>query len=167
MQFLRLTAALLAALACNAAQPAESPDLAARWLAAMRPVPESGRQKNAGVVLRDFKAAGLIPFKPDRVDYTDYYPVLKPLQVLGHDLVIVEEEYMARYVGCCVSEGAGMVLRLHGDTKRLEAFAQANKCSVEKFKDAAEYRDNHMNVRFPLPAGAYAALSCRARDEER
>jgi len=161
----RLAAALLTALACHAAHPAEAPDLAARWLAAMRPVPDNGRQKNAGMVVREFKAAGLIPFKPERVDYTDYYPVLKPLQVLGHDLVIVEEEYMGRYVGCCVSEGAGMVLRLRGDAARLEAFAQANKCSVEKFKDAAAYRENNPNVGFPLPAGAYAALSCRARDE--
>lgn len=165
LQIFRFTLALLVA-ACSTAAGAAPGDPSERFLASLRPVPHFGRQGNAAAVLREFKAEGLIPFKPQRIDYTDFYPLLKPVQILGHDLVLLEEEYMTQFMGCCVSEGAGMVLRLRGATDKLEAFAQANQCRVEEFRDQAAYL-KHKPVRFPLPSGAYVSVSCRARDEVR
>lgn len=165
MPILRFTLALFVA-ACSTVAGAGTGDPSERFLASLRPVPHFGRQENAAAVLREFKAEGLIPFKPQRIDYTDFYPLLKPVQIFGHDLVLLEEEYMTQFIGCCVSEGAGMVLRLNGATYRLEAFAQANQCRVEEFRDQVGYL-KHRPVRFPLPAGAYVSVSCRARDEMR
>lgn len=152
-------------VACGATALAAAADPVERLLSALGPAPNFARRENAAVVLREFKAAGLIARKPERSDYTDYYLVLKPLRVFGHDLVLIEDEYMLKYVGCCVSEGAGLALRTNGGLGELEAFARKNKCQVQEFQSEAEYRE-FTHVRFKLPVGSYASLSCRARDEE-
>jgi hypothetical protein len=133
-------------------------------LVALQPVPDLKRQENAGAVIRKFKDEGLIPFRPQRIDYTDYYPLLKPQPALGQELILIEEEYMLKFVGCCVSEGAGLVLRIIGDFRPLEDFAKANQCRIEEFKSEAQLKE-FTHVRFSVPPGRYAALSCRARDE--
>ncbi len=125
------------------------------------------RQKNIGAVLREFKEQGLIPFRPlIRVDYTDYYRIRSELRVLGHDLVILEEEYMSKYVGCCVSEGGGLVVRLRGSTSELAEFAAANRCSLREYASLEMYQ-RESKLSFAAPSGRYAELSCRARDEDK
>jgi len=139
----------------------------AKLLQALRPVPTLGRQKNIGAVLREFKEQSLIPFRPlIRVDYTDYYRVRSKLRFLGHDLVLLEEEYMTKYAGCCVSEGGGLVVRLQGSTSELAEFAAANRCTLHEYESLEKYQ-RESNVSFEAPSGRYAELSCRARDEDK
>ena len=64
--------------------------------------------------------AGYIDNKPNlRADYTDYYLLNKPARFMGHELVMIEEEYMSRYIGCCVSPGAGLSVKVSGSLKPL------------------------------------------------
>jgi hypothetical protein len=154
----------LATITFSTNLPAQPSDFGNQFLDALSP--SSERQERAGGVLREFKKAGLIPLKPQRVDYTDFYPLLKPIKIFGHDLILVEEEYMTKFIGCCVDEGAGIVLRLHGDVKKLGEFAQANKCQLTEFRDQIEYKEQS-RVRFTLPSGSYASVSCRERDLHR
>jgi hypothetical protein len=139
----------------------------ARLLHALRPVPTLGRQRNIGAVLREFKEQGLIPFRPlIRVDYTDYYRIRSKLRIFGHDLVLVEEEYMTKYAGCCVSEGGGFVVRLQGSTSELAEFAAANRCTLHEYESLEKYQ-MESNLSFVAPSGRYAELSCRVRDEDK
>ncbi|WIV98462.1 hypothetical protein [Kinneretia aquatilis] len=165
---LRLLLWLLPASSAIAAGATPPKDAAVgKLLRALRPVPELRRQQNIGAVLREFKAQGLIPFRPSmRIDYTDYYPVQKSVLLFGHDLVVLEEEYMTKYVGCCVSEGGGALVRLKGAINELEAFAKANLCSVREYESLEKYQ-KESHVSFALPPGRYAELSCRARDEDK
>ncbi len=157
---------LLGAVVCSFAAASTEVEIADKFLAALKPVPDFKRQANAGAVLREMKAQAFIPFKPERVDYTDYYPLLKRVSVFGHDLVIVEEEYMTQYVGCCVSEGAGFVVRLNGDVQPLKQFATANQCRVEVYENLKAFRESvFLNIGLRLGEGKYAEVSCRARDE--
>lgn len=148
----------------NSALASTPEKLVEKLLVALRPVPDFKRQENAGAVIREFKAEGLIPFRPQRIDYTDYYLLLQPLPAFGQDLILIEEEYMLKFVGCCVSEGAGLVLRIVGDLRPLEEFAKANQCRVEEYKSEAQLKE-FTHIRFSVPLGRYAALSCRVRDE--
>jgi len=150
--------------AAGTALCATSEDLEAELLIALRPAPSLKRQENAGAVIRKYKAEGFIPFRPKRIDYRDYYRLTKPAKVLGHELVLLEEEYMTKFIGCCVDEGAGVFVRLSGRATTLESFAKANKCRVETFDTEEEVRKS-TGVTFSLPAGSYAALLCHARDE--
>ena len=157
---------LLGAVACSCAAASAEAEMADKFLAALKPVPDFKRQDNAGAVLREMKAQEYIPFKPRRIDYTDYYPLLKNVSVFGHDLVVVEEEYMTKFVGCCVSEGAGFVVRLNGDAQPLERFAAANQCRVDVYENLKKFRESAFrNLDFLLTDGKYAEVSCRVRDE--
>lgn len=53
------------------------------------------------------KLHGFIAKKPNikRYDYNDVYNVKKPLSFKGQNVVLLTDEYMSEYVGCCVSEG--------------------------------------------------------------
>jgi len=121
------------------------------------------QQKRVTSVIGQFKTNRLIPSKPHRIDYTDHYPLLKPVQILDHDLVILEVETMGTYIGCCVSEGVGMLFRLRASTHKLDSFAKAKGCSVEKFSNPVEYL-KRVQMKAPLPLGPYAYVSCRERD---
>jgi hypothetical protein len=111
-----------------------------------------------------YAAAGLINVDADvRADYTSYFLVKKRTEFMGHTLVLIEHEYMDEYVGCCVSPGMGVTVRVKGDTRSLEEFATANGCSFSDNTDpAAELKS--FNVKSLLFKAHYANLSCRERD---
>lgn len=125
------------------------------------------RSGDSGAAIRSYKKLNFIKNSPDlRYDYIDNYLLLKPATLMGHDLKIIEEEYMGRYVGCCVSEGVGAVIRQQGSLNRLSKFAQQNRCSIEPINLNVHLRKfgiKNANV----PRGNYYAISCRERDLER
>ena len=125
------------------------------------------RTGTSGQAIRAYMQAGLLRTKPDqRFDYTDYYVLQKPAPFLGHELVLIEEEYITRYIGCCVSPGVGVTVKVQGSTQNLEKFAQANRCTLTDNVDLAhELREVAIKNRFPK--AHYASLSCRERDAER
>lgn len=122
------------------------------------------RVGDSGKAIQAYMRAGIVNKKPNiRADYTDYYLVNKPASFMGHDLFMIEEEYMTAYIGCCVSEGAGITVRLTGDDSALQAFAKANACSVEHNVDLKAVLER-LGLKAKLPRGKYTTLSCRERD---
>lgn len=112
--------------------------------------------------VKAFIAEGYANRKPDyRFDYNDYRALRKPAHLFGFSIVILEEEYMAKYVGCCVSPGIGVVLSGRGDLQKLEAFASKNGCSVEAPADPSVIP---AEMKLRIPPGKLAYLSCRERD---
>lgn len=125
------------------------------------------RTGTSGKAIQAYMQAGLIDKKPNqRADYTDYYLLKQPASFLGHELVLIEEEYMAQYIGCCVSPGVGVTVRVYGSTQNLARFARSHRCSLTEHVDFAhELRD--VAIRNKVPKGHYASLSCRERDAQR
>lgn len=85
---------------------------------------------------------------------------------MTHELVMIEQEYMSAWIGCCVSPGVGVTVRVDGSTANLEHFARANKCSIEtdvNLSDVAKYSHVALST---LRKGRYATMSCRERDIE-
>lgn len=122
------------------------------------------RVSNSGKAIQAYMRAGIVNKKPNvRVDYTDYYLVKKPTNFMGHELFMIEEEYMTQYLGCCVSEGAGITVRLKGDDTVLKAFAKSNACSVESKVDMPTQLE-YLGLKAKVPTGDYTTLSCRDRD---
>jgi hypothetical protein len=101
-----------------------------------------------------------------RFDYTDYYLLKKPASFMGHELVLIEEEYIAQYIGCCVSPGAGVTVKAHGNTRKLQAFARAQRCTLSDPVDV-QHALSEVAIKARLQKGHYASLSCRERDAER
>lgn len=123
------------------------------------------RNGNHGQAIRAYMNKGYIDKKPTvyRADYVDYYVLKKPTYVLGHELKVIEEEYMSEYVGCCVNEGVGVVLKLTGSMQKLENFAQKNKCLVEPV-DYAYYYESLGIVNAIPEKGVFVEMSCRVND---
>lgn len=122
------------------------------------------RSGYSGLAIQAYQQAGLVGKKPNqRFDYTDYYLVTKGASFLGHELVLIEEEYITQYIGCCVSPGAGVTVKVNGSIKNLAAFAEANRCTLTDPVDLNHaLRDVAIQARFPN--AHYASLSCRERD---
>ncbi|MFX8569850.1 hypothetical protein ABTM09_20385, partial [Acinetobacter baumannii] len=59
------------------------------------------------------KQKGFLAKKPNvsRVDYNDIYKLKKPYEFMGQNVLLISDEYMSEYVGCCVSEGWGAVFK--------------------------------------------------------
>ncbi|TCZ85027.1 hypothetical protein [Lysobacter sp. N42] len=116
-----------------------------------------------GEAVKAFIDAGLVARAPDyRADYSDYRRLRSPIPFLGHELLALDEEYMAEYVGCCVSPGMAVALRLRPGGADLDAFAREAGCSVDRDTDGLSLIDA-----FDLPAapkGTYAAIKCKERD---
>ena len=126
----------------------------------------SERVGTSGQAIQAYMHAGLIDSKPNqRADYTDYYLLKKPTRFMGHELVMIEEEYMSRYIGCCVSPGAGLSVKVSGSLKPLAQFARVHRCSLN---DNADLQGElaSLGIRRKLAPGRYATLSCRERDAE-
>jgi hypothetical protein len=110
---------------------------------------------------------GFINKKPNqRTDYTDYYILRKPAKFMGHDLVMIEEEYMSDYVGCCVSPGAGVTVKVVGGAENLKDFANKNGCAFSGHVDLQKEIAS-VGIKRSIPKGNYASLSCRERDANR
>jgi hypothetical protein len=138
-------------------------DLEAGMLQALR-AGADGRQARAGAAIRAYKDASALPSRPQRSDYTDYYPVIKPTRFMGQQLVLVSEQYMIKHIGCCVDPGTGMYIRVLTNTDAMKAFARINHCRVRKFADSKALHDS-TPATFGLEAGRYAALLCHESDE--
>lgn len=125
------------------------------------------RVGTSGKAIQAYMREGYIGKRPDqRADYTDYYLLKKPASFMGHELVLIEEEYITQYIGCCVSPGAGVTVKVHGSTQKLQAFARAQRCTLT---DPVDIRRalNDVAIKTRLPKGHYASLSCRERDAGR
>lgn len=120
------------------------------------------RTKEAGDAVRALVREKILALKPDRrMDYTDYRIVNRPVNFLGHELLVVEEEYLTKYIGCCVNAGIGAILRVRGDLARLEAFSKENLCKLRKQEDVVE---DLRNIGAKDTGGTLTAISCRERD---
>jgi|GEM_PF-817887 len=125
------------------------------------------RVGTSGKAIAAYMREGYVGKRPDqRADYTDYYLLKKPASFMGHELVLIEEEYITQYIGCCVSPGAGVTVKVRGGTQKLQAFASAQRCTLT---DPVDIRQNlrEVAIKTRLPKGHYASLSCRERDAER
>ncbi|MDO8037619.1 hypothetical protein [Janthinobacterium sp. SUN137] len=125
------------------------------------------RVGTSGKAIAAYMREGFIGKRPNqRFDYTDYYLLKKPASFMGHELVLIEEEYITQYIGCCVSPGAGVTVKVNGSTQKLQAFASAQRCTLT---DPVDIRKNlrEVAIQATLPKGHYASLSCRERDAER
>ena len=144
------------------AQPSPG-DLQRALAAGMGLHPSSGGRLEAGPAIRQFIAAGFVDRRPTRrMDYTDYRVLKRPFQFLGQDLLVIEEEYMTQYVGCCVDEGSGAIFRLSGDRSELTAFAAANRCRLDTGQ--SDIRARLAELGLGREQGEFARLSCRERD---
>lgn len=164
----RLLGALLLATSCASALAATDPLLESGLLHALHlKQGTTQRTGTSGKAIAAYMREGYIGRRPEqRFDYTDYYVLRKPASFLGHELVLIEEEYVTQYIGCCVSPGAGVTVKVHGSTQKLQAFARAQRCTLT---DPVDIRRalNDVAIQTRLPKGHYASLSCRERDAER
>lgn len=125
------------------------------------------RRGNAGAAIQGYIAAGYLANRPNaRLDYSDYWWLKKEAHFMGHQLVMIEQEYMRTWVGCCVSPGVGVTVRVIGGTAGLEAFAHANRCSVDTHANPDDVASLAHVSRASLRGGRYAVMSCRERDME-
>lgn len=89
------------------------------------------RLGDSGRAIQAYMRDNFVSKRPNvRADYTDYYLVKAPAKFMGHDLIVIEEEYLSNYVGCCVSPGAGVTVKVADSTKNLEKFANENGCTL-------------------------------------
>ncbi|MGK5056446.1 hypothetical protein ACQ4WY_05835 [Janthinobacterium sp. LB2P49] len=164
----RLLGALLLAASCASALAATDPGLEMGLLHALHlKKGTTDRVGTSGKAIQAYMREGYLGKYPkQRFDYTDYYLLKKPASFMGHELVLIEEEYISQYIGCCVSPGAGVTVRVRGNTQKLQAFARAQRCTLT---DPVDIRHalNEVAIKTRMPKGHYASLSCRERDAER
>lgn len=160
---------LLAACCASAVAPAAAdPGLETGLLHALHlKKGTTDRVGTSGKAIAAYMREGYLGKHPDqRADYTDYYLLKKPASFMGHELVLIEEEYITQYIGCCVSPGAGVTVKVRGNTQNLQAFARAQRCTLTDPVDV-QHELSEVAIKTRLPKGHYAALSCRERDAER
>lgn len=109
------------------------------------------------------KQKGFLAKKPNisRADYNDIYKLKKTYQFMGQNVVLISDEYMSEYVGCCVSEGWGAVFKQTSNLQLIEKFAKTNQCKISPIKPVNDYYGFKIRS---LPKGNYYELSCRERD---
>jgi hypothetical protein len=153
----------LVGLPWGVAQAAVSP-LERTLRKAMTPGVESGtRVVDSGVAIRAYIDKGFVRRAPDqRADYVDYRRVRKPATLFGHKLVVIEEEYLTKYIGCCVNTGIGVVVEKTGSLVELDAFVLANECSRREASEAT-YSLGLSGLK-PKRGATYVSISCREND---
>lgn len=164
----RLIGSFLLAASCASAHAAADPGLESGLIHALQlKKGTTERVGTSGKAIAAYMREGYIGKHPDqRADYTDYYLLKKPASFMGHELVLIEEEYITQYIGCCVSPGAGVTVKVRGNTKKLQAFARAQRCTLTAPVDV-QHALNDVAIKTRMPKGHYASLSCRERDAER
>ena len=122
------------------------------------------REKSSSDIIKIFKDSNIISQSPNsRVDYTDYYITNSPMKFIGHDIILIEEEYMDKNIGCCVNPGFGFSLKINEDISNLVNFSKNNGCSFEKNLTLSE-KLKSLDINYNLPQGDFAYLSCREND---
>jgi hypothetical protein len=92
------------------------------------------RQIDRGEAIRVLADHGLVSLIPDfRADYTDYRLVSGQLQFFDYPVVIVIEEYITEWMGCCPDPGIGVIIRGPVAETRLQSFAQTNSCQIGSY----------------------------------
>lgn len=164
----RLIGSFLLAASCASAFAAADPGLESGLIHALQlKKGTTERVGTSGKAIAAYMREGYIGKHPDqRADYTDYYLLKKPASFMGHELVLIEEEYITQYIGCCVSPGAGVTVKVRGNTQKLQAFARAQRCTLTDPVDV-QHALNDVAIKTRMPKGHYASLSCRERDAER
>jgi len=126
------------------------------------------RVGDSGVAIQAYIKKGYLGKKPkQRSDYTDYWVIKKPVSFMGHQLVIIEEEYMTKYIGCCVSPGIGITVKVGSDMGALKDFALENKCSITTKSPKELNEEMSFLGTVAKSKGSYMTLSCRERDANR
>jgi hypothetical protein len=122
------------------------------------------RVGNSGAAIQGYIKHGFVGRKPDeQLDYTDYWLLRKHASFMGHDLIVIEEEYMVTYIGCCVRPGAGVTVRVVGSPKNLEQFAKSNSCRFTENVNLSKELSS-VGISASVPDGNYVSLSCRVGD---
>ncbi|WP_409028214.1 hypothetical protein OX462_08980 [Janthinobacterium sp. SUN098] len=164
----RLIGSLFLAACASSALAAADPGLESGLIQALHlKKGTTDRVGTSGKAIAAYMREGYVGKHPDqRFDYTDYYLLQKPASFMGHALVLIEEEYITQYIGCCVSPGAGVTLKVQGSTRKLQEFAIAQRCTLT---DPVDIRHalSEVAIKTRMPKGHYASLSCRERDAER
>jgi hypothetical protein len=159
-----IAAAILALLSHHAMASTED-ELADGLINAMRlKAGTIERVGNSGKAIQAYMREGFVGRRPNRRDgYTDYYLLKRPARLMGHELVLIEEEYQVEFIGCCVNDGVGVTLRVDGSTEDVEAFAEQNGCRVETEVDFQE-KIARGGIKAKVAKGNYLSLSCRVND---
>ncbi|NJM29738.1 MAG: hypothetical protein HC855_06230 [Rhizobiales bacterium] len=124
---------------------------------------EFERALEPGAAIRAYIRSGHVRRKPDdAADYVDYRRLRKPATLFGHPLLVLEEEYMTQYIGCCVNPGIGLVIEVQGSTAALDAFLAANKCR-RNWPSGPEDSLDKAGVK-PKPDATYVSITCRQND---
>lgn len=153
---------------CSSAMAADQ-SLESELINSMRLKHESedlDRLGDSGKAIRAYMKAGFVNNRPnERLDYTDYYVLKKPTSFMGHQLIIIEQEYMTTNIGCCVSPGVGVTILANGSIENMKRFAKANGCSVN---EGINIQESFKNIGFNIgpQRGLFVELSCRERDIE-
>lgn len=105
---------------------------------------------------------GYVNLSPDsRMDYSDYRFLKKSAFIFGQEIIVIDEEYFKEWIGCCVSPGLAITVKLNTETSALEYFARNNKCQI------GLDGDKYYGPTLPnAPKGTYATLSCKERDAQ-
>lgn len=153
---------------CNAAKKSsiENSHLTIKLITAMTlDAHTNERVGDSGEAIQAYIKNGLLGKAPNmRIDYTDYWGLKGHADFMGHTLVVIEEEYMSAYIGCCVSPGIGITVKINQDVADLKEFASINKCSLD-LMDQSELNAEFESLGIKSPGkGRYATLSCRERD---
>lgn len=102
---------------------------------------------------------GYLHRKPDfQVDYNDYRFPIKKFYFRGHQIRLVDEEYMVKFIGCCVSEGLALTMDKKGED--LSKFAKENGCSIKNMNEV--YLPDEVQQK--LPKTDLITLSCKEND---
>ena len=162
-KYIGLVLGLLIAVSPHTVSASEA-DLQKRLLKAMQ-IQDNGkdRQAQARPIVRDLVKAGYLKKRQLRLDYADYHFTGKPFNLLGLKLVLLQEEYMDKYAGCCVNPGLRLFFEVNADTRAIEEFASKNACHLDLHDDLLASLKNY-EIEHKLPKADYASLSCREND---
>lgn len=120
------------------------------------------RMVDSGKMIVALANSGYVNLKPDESwDYSDYRFLKKRADFLGHEIIVIEEEYFEKWIGCCVNPGLAITFKLNGNTDFLQTFARNNKCKIGF--DGDKYYGPALP---PAPKGTYATLSCKEGDSQ-
>jgi hypothetical protein len=122
-----------------------------------------------GPALRALKRDGFLGARPQtRVEYSDFYLPKRTFSVMGSKVVVVQENYLSRDIGCCADPGISLFFEGSNvaSLTQIMEFATAHKCV---------YRQGNALITPELPPSflrlkpnkTYAMLRCSDGDEAR